>query len=121
MTFPDERRNARQQICIKGQFRKGIGLALAVDVVDLTSHGCQLENIPTNLRRQDIISIRIEGFGPITATVKWLEVGKKAGLEFQSPLHSAVFDHILAKHRAKASDSTLSRGLRALRAEPDKK
>jgi len=99
----DVRRDARQVVETKGQLRQGMGIALPVDITDLTSEGCCISTIPRNLRRGDYVSLRIAGFGPIAGELKWLHLGKKAGVYFYNPLHQAVFEHIIAKHRAKVT------------------
>jgi len=99
----DVRRHSRQTTKVKGNFRRGVGIALPVDITDLSSQGCCLNTIPRDLRRGDYVSLRIAGFGPIEGELKWLHLGKKAGVHFYNPLHQAVFEHIIAKHRAEVA------------------
>lgn len=94
------RRHSRQAIKVKGNFRRGVGIALPVSITDLTPRGCCLNTIPRDLRRGGYVSLRIAGFGPIEGEVKWLRLGQRAGIEFYSPLHQAVFEHIITKERA---------------------
>ncbi|WP_156500636.1 hypothetical protein [Croceicoccus bisphenolivorans] len=99
MASMDERRQVRQVIHTQGNFRRGVGIGLKVEVANLTQHGCCLCSIPGNLRRGDYLSLRLAGFGPIEGEIKWLHLGKAAGMQFYTPLHQAVFDHIVARHR----------------------
>ncbi len=57
-------------VSAQGSFRRGLGLAQAVSVVDLTPLSCRLINIPRNLARGDALALRIGSAGPIAASVR---------------------------------------------------
>jgi hypothetical protein len=40
------------------------------------------------------LSLRISGLAPLSARIRWRE-GDVLGSEFMTPLHAAVFDHIV--------------------------
>ncbi|RVQ69358.1 hypothetical protein EKN06_04015 [Croceicoccus ponticola] len=104
----------RVQVAANGSFRRGPGLAQIVNVVDLTPLGCRLLDISRNLSRGETISIRIGNFGPIAAHVRWLKLGREAGLEFAIPLPDAVFA-ILAGQDAVDPDHPYRAEIMALR------
>lgn len=89
----------RLGISAQGSFRRGSGLAQAVSVVDLTPLGCRLIDIPRNLARGEDLTLRIGGVGPIPATVRWVKVGREAGIEFEAPLPQVTFTVLLGQHR----------------------
>lgn len=110
----EHRRVERFDIEATGKYRSGAGLALPVTVANLRMYGCQLRAIPRRLRRGDVITLRIANIGPIEAEVRWVEPGKQAGLEFLTPLHESVFDHVLGR-TARRYDSSLAAQLERLR------
>lgn len=84
-------------------------MALSAAVADLTPQGCRITDIPRSLSRGEMISIRIAGVGPLLAHVRWLRLGREAGLEFDRPLSDSLYSLITGQGR------TTSR--HALRAE----
>jgi hypothetical protein len=69
-------------------------LARDVVVTDLSIAGCKFEDRFNNLRPGSIISIRIGNIGPLTGTVMWFD-NATAGIQFDSPIHASVLDHML--------------------------
>ena len=66
-----------------------------VHVHDLSPEGCKLEF----LERPEIdetVWVKFEGLELLQATVCWIEE-LRVGVEFERPIHSAVFDHIVAR------------------------
>ena len=88
------RRQTRHPVEIQGRYRTGRGLAKEVTVKDLTVHGCRMFDRFCNLAEGSFLTIRIGSIGPIEAYVKWLEKGIGVGLEFVTPLHPSVLDHM---------------------------
>lgn len=114
----DDRRHVRQPVEIEGRLQKGLGIGQSVAIADLSDCGCRVLSIPNSLRRRDQITLRIAGHGPVQGHVKWLHLGKEAGIHFDIPIHPAVFNQILASHRAAAAlASTPSDHLMVLRGE----
>ncbi|RVQ66036.1 hypothetical protein EKN06_11890 [Croceicoccus ponticola] len=114
----DDRRHARQSLKADGQLRKGVGIGQSVAVVDLSDCGCRITSIPKSLRRKDRVTLRIAGHAPVEGHLKWLHLGKEAGVQFDNPIHPAVFNQILASHRAaEARADTPSEHLMVLRGE----
>ncbi|WP_066553239.1 PilZ domain-containing protein [Croceicoccus bisphenolivorans] len=100
----DSRQANRIEVSAPASFRRGPGLALTVAVADLTPQGCRLVDIPRTLSRGETISLRIAGVGPLLAHVRWLRLGREAGLEFDRPLSDAIYTLIAGHKRAKTTD-----------------
>lgn len=94
----------RIEVNAAASFRRGAGLAIAVGVADLTPHGCRLIAIPRNLARSEMISLRIAGVGPLLAHVRWLRLGREAGLEFDRPLDPRLHAIIVGENRLTPAD-----------------
>ncbi|WP_407696044.1 PilZ domain-containing protein [Sphingomicrobium lutaoense] len=65
----------------------------AAKLADLTRLGGRVELL-SRLKIHDEIWIRLPGLSPIKAFVCWSQ-SFDAGLEFERPLHPAVFEHLL--------------------------
>lgn len=89
----------RIEVNAPASFRRGAGLAVGVGVADLTPYGCRLIDIPRNLARSEMISLRIAGVGPLLAHVRWLRLGREAGLEFDRPLDARLHAIIVGQQR----------------------
>lgn len=114
----DDRRHDRQRVEINGRLRKDCGIGQSVAIADLSDCGCRIISIPRSLRRLDRVGLRIAGHGPVLGYVKWLHLGKEAGVQFDNAIHPSVFKRILASNRAnEARSNTPSQHLMALRAE----
>lgn len=91
-----------------GQFpRKGVRITLRADVTvrragfpnyrvtirDLSPEGCKIEYVDRpNVNER--VWVKIDGLEALEASVCWVE-GTLAGVEFDHPLHSAVFDMLI--------------------------
>lgn len=100
----NSRQADRLGVSAQGSFRRGPGLAQSAEVVDLTPLGCRLIDIPRNLARGEPLSLRIGSVGPIAATVRWLKLGREAGLEFDTPLSDVAFNVLLGQHHLAPQD-----------------
>ena len=69
---------------------------LRMEVVDISRLGCRAE-INCRLSVDEFVMVRLPGLSPLGARVAW---GKPtaAGLEFASPLGTAVLDHLIARY-----------------------
>lgn len=94
----------RIEVNAPASFRRGAGLAIGVGVADLTPHGCRLIDIPRNLSRGETISLRIAGVGPLLGHVRWLRLGREAGLEFDRPLDERLHGIIVGQNRLTPAD-----------------
>jgi hypothetical protein len=64
-------------------------------VYDLSPEGCKLE-FQDRPELDETVWVKFEGLELLQATVCWIEE-LRVGVEFQRPIHSAVFDHIVAR------------------------
>lgn len=80
--------------------RRGKAVGAEAKVFDASTHGCQLQ-IAERPEIGERVRIRLEGLQPLDARVCWIE-GERAGVEFGSPIHPAVFDLLVARARARA-------------------
>jgi len=69
-----------------------------VTVYDMSTAGCQVEFVD----RPDVgetVHMRFSGLQPLEASVRWI-AGIRAGVEFERPIHPAVFDLLIRKPAA---------------------
>lgn len=66
-------------------------------VLDLSPHGCRIECIERSLP-EDRLWLKFKGLEALQATICWVD-GFVAGVEFETPIHSAVFDRMLSNLR----------------------
>lgn len=117
----EDRCHIREPVEINSRLQKGSGLGPSVIIADLSDYGCRILSIPNSLRRRDQVALRMMGYGPFLSQVKGLHLGKEAGLHFDTPIHSAVFNQVLANHRAAATMAGIaSEFLMVLRGELDR-
>ena len=84
---------ARARITIRCEVRQGVQPWRLVRLVDLSETGFKLAWLPVYDETKPV-SIRIPGIEPLKARIRWHKA-KQIGCEFVSPLHVAVFDHIV--------------------------
>lgn len=89
------RRYARGEVDIVIDLRESGGGRLQAQIVDISQSGCRIATV-TYLNENRRIFITLPGFGPLEAEVVW-RIGENYGCAFISPLHPAVYDHIVAK------------------------
>ena len=72
-------------------------MGFKVQLFDLSTHGCKIDLV----ERPSIgehVTIKFDGLELLEAEVCWVE-GGTAGLRFEKPIHSAVFDLLLERLR----------------------
>lgn len=69
----------------------------SVKAYDLSPHGCQLEFMERP-QLEETVWVKFEGLELLQATVRWVE-NMRVGVEFERPLHAAVFDQIVGTLR----------------------
>ncbi len=92
----DGRIAARAKVAIRARLRDR-GTPFEINIVDLSATGFRAEtvyNVPLGLR----IFVTLPGLSGIEATAVWRGI-EHVGFAFKSPLHPAVFDHIVASLR----------------------
>lgn len=93
----DERGTVRLDVRMKGSLREHGHSSFSVDVVDLSASGCRLDTsclIEPGTR----VWLKFPRLGALVTTVMWRD-GFRYGCSFDQPLHMAVFDHIVKRHR----------------------
>ncbi len=95
-----ERRSERVPLIADVTFRRLGKLSYRVRVFDASTHGCKVEYIEQP-SIEELVRIRFEGLQPLDARTCWIE-GNQAGLEFEQPIHPAVFDLLVARMLADA-------------------
>ena len=97
-TFPIDSRPARgvaqrAQLSILCEVRQGMRPWKMARLSDLSETGFKLAWLPDYSPGQPL-KIRIPGIEMLNARICWHE-GKQIGCEFASPLHVAVFEHLV--------------------------
>lgn len=92
-----KRQELRLPVEITSKYRTGSGQAHIVRVSNLSRSGCLLHQNYSVLRPGKMLTIRLGEIGPIEAVVRWQD-GLKIGLEFLTPLHQAMMDHLSRQH-----------------------
>lgn len=87
---PWPRKSARVALSADVDLRRSGHLQFRVKVFDLSRHGCKLEFLERP-RLDETVWVKFEGLESLEASVCWVE-GFVAGMEFQKPVHPAVFD-----------------------------
>lgn len=93
LTPPRERNADRLLVSVRADLRQRGASAVAVDILDLSTHGFRVE---THLKL-DIgatLWLRLPGLEATPARVAWIE-GNCAGCSFDRPLHAAVLAMII--------------------------
>jgi hypothetical protein len=83
------RRPVEHEVGVKK--RGGFGFQLAT--LDVSPEGCRVELVEMVDAGERVI-VRLPALEPLGAQVAWVQ-GANAGLHFQRPLHSAVFDQLI--------------------------
>jgi len=84
----------RAQLSLLCEVRQGSGPWKLARVSDLSETGFKLGWLP-EYRLDRPLRIRIPGLEPLVAQICWHK-GRQIGCAFASPLHVAVFEHIVA-------------------------
>lgn len=87
------RDDQRATLGLYGEVRQGMAPWIKVRIDDLSPCGFRLTGIATADPSQ-ALRIRIPGLQLLTARICWHK-GKALGCEFATPLHEAVFMHII--------------------------
>jgi hypothetical protein len=66
-----------------------------VKVFDVSPHGCKAEFVERP-RLDEHVWVKFEGLEALEAMICWVR-GFEVGLEFENPIHPAVFDMLVSK------------------------
>lgn len=94
---PLQRKSARIGLNAEVMLRRSGQINYRANVFDLSQHGCKVEFVERPALNE-IVWVRFPGLEALEARVCWIE-GHSAGLEFQSPVHYAVFGVLVARLR----------------------
>jgi hypothetical protein len=89
----DPRRSARVSLQAEVVMRRPGLNSYAVNVLDLSRHGCKIE-FADRPNLEETVWLRFSGLESILGITCWVE-NNRAGIEFESPMHSAVFESLL--------------------------
>lgn len=93
-----QRKIVRQELHVRATLRQRSRQRFPISVTDISARGCGVETRET-LVRDTPVWLRLPGLESWFATVAWAEAGR-AGLDFDRPLHPAVFEKLVADHEA---------------------
>lgn len=95
---PDEQgRKDRAQINLDCEVRQGVRPWKLTRLEDISPNGFRIAWFP-DCRPEIPLRVRIPGLELLTANVRW-QKDYSVGCEFNSPLHVAVFEHIVRQSR----------------------
>lgn len=96
--MPESRRAVRCDVRMQARLRER-GTPFDIKIVDLSMTGFRAETV-LNVAIGASVWITLPGLSGLEAVVAWRDVNHLGGA-FKTPLHPAVFDHIVAsRHRA---------------------
>ena len=87
----------RAEVSIACEARLGTRSWIRVRLDDISQAGFRIACLP-GAKRGTPLRIRIPGLEMLNAEIRWLQ-DEAAGCEFTSPLHIAVFEHIVRQCR----------------------
>ena len=92
------RANQRASLCIRCEVRQGTRPWQMVVLEDLSAKGFRISGL-THADPAKPLSIRLPGMQLLSARLCWA-AGPLVGCEFATPLHIAVFEHLVREARA---------------------
>ena len=87
------RRSCRRPVDHEVGVKKLGGFGFQLPTLDVSPEGCRVELVEMVDAGERVI-VRLPALEPLGAEVAWVQ-GANAGLQFQRPLHSAVFDQLM--------------------------
>ena len=87
------RKAARTSLQAEVSIRRAGQHSFRVRIYDASPYGCRVEFVERP-RLDEIVWVRFEGIEPIEGSVCWVD-GMVGGVEFQRPIHPAVFDRLV--------------------------
>ncbi|MDE2562287.1 MAG: PilZ domain-containing protein [Sphingomonadales bacterium] len=96
---PDGRRDPRRELAAEAVIKNARQLRIGGSLVDISEHGCRIEIHVGTAERDQIVTIRLGNMDSWAGVVRWSN-GSQVGIEFMTPLHSAVVDHLSQTYAA---------------------
>ena len=92
---PDARKSKRVTTNAEITLRRRGHSNFRVNVYDLSRHGCKIDFVERP-RTKDRVWVKFNDLEALEALVRWVD-GFTGGVEFEKPLHPAVFDLLLKR------------------------
>jgi hypothetical protein len=111
-TFTERRRQGRAPLEVEVFVRERGRSAMATRLVDFSSYGCQVDGLIL-IQRDTQLWVRLPGLESQAVQLVWTD-GTRCGLQFDTPLHSAVAARFLpseGSHAAAAVDNVIMSGI----------
>ena len=89
----DGRLEFRAPVAMKGKLLIIGGKGVDIAVTDLTIFGCSIIKPPVELRKKQVVSIKLEYLDYVKGIVRWSSQDT-AGIEFDRPLYAPVAEHL---------------------------
>jgi len=93
--LPQPRQSARVGLAADIVLRRAGHSNYRVQILDISPQGCRAEIIERP-QLHEMVWVKFEGLTALAATVCWTRKFE-AGLEFERPIHSAVFDMLVSR------------------------
>ena len=90
-----DRKSSRVELSAAVTLRRPGRSNYRIGVYDASPHGCKLEFIESP-DLDEFLWVKFEGLEPMEARVCWTK-GFAAGVEFQKPIHPAVFETLVGR------------------------
>ena len=91
----DPRRSVRFGLSAEITLRRAGHVGYRAKIFDVSAHGCKAEFVERP-ELDELVWVRFDGLEPLGALVCWVS-GFEVGLEFESPIHPAVFEGLVSK------------------------
>ena len=91
----DPRRSARVGLSAEITLRRAGQHSYRVKIVDVSPEGCKAEFVERP-QMDEHVWVKFEGLQALEAMVCWVR-GLEVGLEFEKPIHPAVFDMLVSR------------------------
>jgi hypothetical protein len=92
---PIPRKSQRVHLSAEILLRRAGQHSYRVKIFDVSPHGCKAEFV-VRPKLDEHVWVKFEGLESLEATVCWVR-GFDVGLEFENPIHPAVFDLLVSK------------------------
>jgi len=91
MTDDDDDKSALMVLC-----RAKSGSTADLQVLDISPGGCMVASAGWTAEPGERVLTTVRGIGVQPSNLVWMEDGR-AGIAFEQPLHTAVYDYLLAR------------------------
>ncbi len=79
----------------KVEFRRKRAMRYSIPIHDLTAQGCRIGS-PERLIRGETVWLQLPSLESLPGTVRWADLGV-SGVEFDQPMHAAVYELIAGR------------------------